>query len=216
LSKYITYLKCLMAIRKIRIQALILIIFCVLAMTTLSCQTNTPSVTSTKPITTSSNSTSTSTTTSTSATTSQGFKIRITVSPDEGGSVTADPGSTNLATGTNVKLTAIPASGYLFERWTEDIKSRYSNVTLYIDGNKNVTATFTMDLDALAKEALSRSKAKIVLETDSHALAVDIRSSEDYQKGHVPGAISLPENMVNTQYTKIPEGYRLLVYTGCG
>jgi hypothetical protein len=183
------------------IQALLLIILCILTLLTTSCREEIRSTTLITPTVTSS---------------SPKFNLNISITPDGGGSIKADPGISDLADGTTVKLIAVPSEGYLFDRWSGDVKGRETNVTININSNKNITASFKIDLDAIAREALTRAEAKTMLENDIHALAIDIRAFEDYQKGHLPGAISVPEKDLEWQYSKIPEGFKLLVYTGCG
>jgi hypothetical protein len=39
-------------------------------------------------------------------------------------------------------LTAVPATGYRFDTWTGDFTSNVTSITLSINGNKNISATF--------------------------------------------------------------------------
>lgn len=49
--------------------------------------------------------------------------------------------------GSNVKLTAVPAEGYVFSSWSGDITSTDNPVTVSVDGQKAITAIFDVDSD---------------------------------------------------------------------
>jgi hypothetical protein len=58
------------------------------------------------------------------------------------GSITGDG---TYLTGTSATLTAIPAPGYLFFRWTGDASGTGNPLTLVMDGDRTVGATFAQD-----------------------------------------------------------------------
>jgi hypothetical protein len=62
------------------------------------------------------------------------------VSPTGGGSVSPSGGTYDE--GTDVILTAIPASGYIFDHWSGDVSGNDTSVTITMDANKSVIATF--------------------------------------------------------------------------
>ena len=68
------------------------------------------------------------------------YTLTTSVSPAEGGSVS--PSSGTYDEGTSVILTAIPASGYRFDHWSGDVSGNVTSVTITMNANKNVTATF--------------------------------------------------------------------------
>ncbi|MFC2041114.1 hypothetical protein ACFLTY_02185 [Chloroflexota bacterium] len=45
--------------------------------------------------------------------------------------------------GSNVRLEAVPAAGYLFDSWSGDLSGTANPTTITIDCNKNVTANFS-------------------------------------------------------------------------
>jgi uncharacterized repeat protein (TIGR02543 family) len=62
-----------------------------------------------------------------------------------GGSVTLNPApgaDGRYAKDSNVTLTAVPAAGYRFDRWSGDFSSNAASVTISINTNKNLSATF--------------------------------------------------------------------------
>lgn len=65
------------------------------------------------------------------------------------GTVTADPSLTDYPDSTIVTLTATPATGWAFSDWSVDVITTTNPVTLTMDGDKNVTATFTQNSYAL-------------------------------------------------------------------
>ncbi|MCB9757576.1 MAG: C1 family peptidase [Candidatus Omnitrophica bacterium] len=60
------------------------------------------------------------------------------------GAVTRSPNQASYQAGDKVTLTAIPNKGYQFDSWSGDISSSSNPVTITIDGNKSVTANFTL------------------------------------------------------------------------
>ncbi len=70
----------------------------------------------------------------------------LTVSSSAGGSVTAPgEGGFTYDAGTVVNLVATPASGYQFSSWTGPVaNSTSASTTVTMDGNKSVTANFTV------------------------------------------------------------------------
>jgi hypothetical protein len=58
------------------------------------------------------------------------------------GSVSGGGSGILYAKGSTAKLTAAPAAGYLFANWTGDASGLANPLTLFMDGNKTVTANF--------------------------------------------------------------------------
>ncbi|MDQ3290874.1 MAG: CotH kinase family protein, partial [Bacteroidota bacterium] len=59
------------------------------------------------------------------------------------GTVTKSPNQATYASGTNVTLTATPASGYKFSSWSGAASGTANPITVSMTSNKSVTATFT-------------------------------------------------------------------------
>jgi len=68
------------------------------------------------------------------------YTLSVSVSPSGSGSVSPSGGT--YTSGTQVTLTATPASGYRFDSWSGSISSTSNPVTITMDGNKSVTAKF--------------------------------------------------------------------------
>ena len=79
--------------------------------------------------------------------THQCFSLSTSISPSGSGSVSADPppncGGGQYTAGTQVQLTANPASGYNFSDWSGDASGSANPITITMDGDKSVTANFT-------------------------------------------------------------------------
>jgi len=66
----------------------------------------------------------------------------LTVNVTGQGSVTKNPDQAAYGHGTQVKLTAVPADGWLFSHWEGHLWGNVNPATLVMDGNKSVTAVF--------------------------------------------------------------------------
>ena len=71
----------------------------------------------------------------------QGTMYTLTVNTVGQGSVTPNGGT--YEAGTSVTLTASPASGWQFDGWSGDASGSNNPITITMNGNKTVTATFS-------------------------------------------------------------------------
>ncbi|MEM4368447.1 MAG: CIA30 family protein [Candidatus Anstonellales archaeon] len=74
----------------------------------------------------------------------QTYTLTVNVSPTGAGTVSKSPDQTSYTAGTNVTLTATPASGYAFVNWTEGTQVLGTAATLQITmtSNRTITANF--------------------------------------------------------------------------
>jgi uncharacterized repeat protein (TIGR02543 family) len=68
------------------------------------------------------------------------YTLTVSANPTEGGSISPNSGSYDE--GSSVVLTAIPASGYVFDQWSGDVSGNTNPVTITMNDNKSVTAIF--------------------------------------------------------------------------
>ena len=47
---------------------------------------------------------------------------------------------------------------------------------------------------------------------ESHGILIDIRDSEEYRKGHWPGAINKPYNQMEQMGNRLPKNRKLILY----
>jgi hypothetical protein len=69
------------------------------------------------------------------------YTLTTGVSPSGGGS--ASPAGGTYAAGSQVAITAIPASGYSFSHWGGDASGSQNPITITMNSNKSITAYFT-------------------------------------------------------------------------
>jgi hypothetical protein len=91
------------------------------------------------------------------------YRLKInTIGP---GSVSVNPADSLFAAGTVVTLTATAAAGFQFGGWSGDVNSSANPLTLTMDANKTMTATFRMPLDPNTN--LAKNKPIIASATDT-------------------------------------------------
>ncbi|MCX6648714.1 MAG: InlB B-repeat-containing protein [Candidatus Bathyarchaeota archaeon] len=71
------------------------------------------------------------------------YTLAVTVSPSGGGTVAKSPNQTTYHYGDVVTLTAVPTNGWSLTQWSGDATGIANMVTITIDGNKAVAATFS-------------------------------------------------------------------------
>ena len=64
-------------------------------------------------------------------------------------------GGTMYMAGTTVKLTAVPTGGYVFSGWSGDVSGSTNPVTVTINGNTNVVANFTSNMQTVEETDVS-------------------------------------------------------------
>ena len=74
----------------------------------------------------------------------------LTVNTVGSGSVTLVPPGGTYLSGSEVELTAVPAAGWSFSGWSDDLSSSTNPESIIMDSDKTVTATFTEDCYTLA------------------------------------------------------------------
>jgi len=66
-----------------------------------------------------------------------------------------------------------------------------------------------------APSKISPEAAKSILDTDHSAVFVDVRPKTDYDKEHIPGAISIPSEELQDRYSEILAESQIIVYAEC-
>jgi hypothetical protein len=70
-------------------------------------------------------------------------QYQLTVTTSGSGSVTIDPEGGTYDEGTEVTLTAVPDENYLFDGWSGDVDDTATTITLEMDADKDIVATFS-------------------------------------------------------------------------
>jgi uncharacterized repeat protein (TIGR02543 family) len=81
------------------------------------------------------------------------------------GSVTINPLQAAYAPGTQVTLTANPATAYLFTGWSGNLTGTTNPVTITMDSNKTITANFTVKTYTLTINAVNGTVTKTPSQT---------------------------------------------------
>jgi uncharacterized repeat protein (TIGR02543 family) len=87
--------------------------------------------------------TTSSSTTSSSTTSTTTYSLSTSVSPAAGGTVTRTPNQVSYAAGTSVVLAVSTATGYVFMGWSGDASGTTNPLTVVMDKNKTITASFS-------------------------------------------------------------------------
>jgi len=72
------------------------------------------------------------------------LKCVLTIDTGTGGTTNPEPGSHTYDTGTQVSVRALPNSGYQFSGWGGDVSGTTNPITITMDSDKSITATFTV------------------------------------------------------------------------
>ena len=75
------------------------------------------------------------------------YTLDLALTPSNGGTVSKSPNASYYSSGTNVTVTATPASGWKFSSWDGDATGSTNPLTVKMDKNKVVTAKFTPVID---------------------------------------------------------------------
>ena len=72
-----------------------------------------------------------------------GYKLTVNVSPANGGTVSRNPNTASYDEGTSIEVTATASSGLTFTGWSGAATGTDNPVTVVMDSDKTLTATFT-------------------------------------------------------------------------
>lgn len=65
-------------------------------------------------------------------------------------------------------------------------------------------------------ESLSVEQAHQIIQSDNHAMIVDVRTPEEFKNGHLKNAVSIPLGSLEQHTSKFSQGQKLLVYCQSG
>jgi len=119
----------------------------------------------------------------------QTYTLRMSIFPSGAGVVS--PSGGEYEPGTQLTLTATPASGYTFDHWSDDISGSSATTTITLDSNKHVNAVFGLIM---------------------HTLQVSING--DGTTSPVVGSHSYPDGAVVDLLAIPNEGWEFLTWSG--
>jgi hypothetical protein len=114
------------------------------------------------------------------------IEYTLTVNTVGNGSITKNPDQATYSYGDTVELTALPNDGWSFDSWSSDLSGDDNPDTITIDGDKTVTATFTLDPDmSVEKCTVTAGKTEgygtIVVSGTMNATADDLSDADNIQ-----------------------------------
>lgn len=62
---------------------------------------------------------------------------------------------------------------------------------------------------------VTAEQVKLILDSREKTILIDLRPSEDFHKGRLPGARSLPLKELDKRYREIPRADRVILYCEC-
>lgn len=66
-------------------------------------------------------------------------------------------------------------------------------------------------------EQISQEKAMKLMETETDYVILDVRTQEEFDQGHLPGAVLIPHDTINGEVSQLPDKEQLiLVYCRSG
>jgi len=111
-------------------------------------------------------------------------KFTLVVTASEGGAVDISGGSYNQ--NSNVSITAIPAEGYVFTGWTGNASGSTNPLSVTMNGNKNITATFSRSQYSLNVNVVGEGSV-------AQELVSSAKSKTDYDSGSTVRLTATPE-----------------------
>ena len=112
-------------------------------------------------------------------------KFTLAVAASEGGSVNTSGGTYNE--NTNVSVTASPADGFTFTGWTGDASGSTNPLSISMNGDKNITATFSRSQYALKMGVAGQGSV-------NQELVSTAKSKTDYDSGSTVRLTATPSS----------------------
>lgn len=78
------------------------------------------------------------------------------------------------------------------------------------------TACSTSPTAATAPEIVSQTELLDAIDSNDPPLILDVRASEDYQEGHIPGAVNIDSDQLPDQLSELPRDRPIVVYCEVG
>ena len=152
-------------------------------------------------------------------------KFTLIVNSSDGGSVNTVGGQ--YTKGSSVTVTATPNEGYTFSGWSGNSNSTEPSITLVMDGNISITASFTQIINKYTLQVLSTEGGSVDIEEEEYeeGATVEITASaeENYQfinwtdsDGNIIGedliiSITIDNNIqIQANFALVPENIEFL------
>ncbi len=121
------------------------------------------------------------------------YTLDLALTPSNGGTVSKSPSASYYSSGSTVKVTATPASGWKFSSWDGDASGSDNPLTVTMNKNKVITAKFTPVIDA--------NKNLVTNGTFTNTDSWTFNKGKDY--GNSEGTFSVSGGKANIDITNI-------------
>ena len=127
----------------------------------------------------------------------KGQKFDLAVSASEGGSVDTSGGSYD--SNSSVTITASPADGYEFTGWSGNVSGSTNPLTVTVNGNKNITANFSVIKYSLTVSASNGGSVNLSEGEYASQTSITLIASPDegYSFVRWAGSVSSTENSID-------------------
>ena len=127
----------------------------------------------------------------------KGQKFDLAVSSSEGGSVDTSGGSYD--SNSSVTITASPADGYEFTGWSGNVSGSTNPLTVTVNGNKNITANFSVIKYSLTVSASNGGSVNLSEGEYASQTSITLIASPDegYSFVRWAGSVSSTENSID-------------------
>lgn len=90
-----------------------------------------------------------------------------------------------------------------------------------VNAGTETTPTSTVETglnEKMTYEQITPSEAKILMDTESNYIILDVRTEEEFNEGHIAGAVLIPDYEINSKAQSIltDKGQLILVYCRSG
>ena len=135
------------------------------------------------------------------------YTLTVNVNPAEGGTVSRSPDKETYAPGDTVSLTAAPEYGYTFTGWTGATANRRNQMTIMMNSDKTLTATFYKKL-YIEPRPVPKEKTRANMSADGYDTPTDNINRQTYNMSALSSLLS--DSYVVGVYLShnLREGYR--------
>lgn len=139
--------------------------------------------------------------------------LTVKIDPTEGGSVILNPVGGTYEAGTTVVMKVSANSGYFFAGWSGDATGSMDSVTIVMDGNKTVTAAFSLNSTdpkyPIASYLLNETGDSIVADNSGNGHKGIVRGTYSWTTGRFGNGLSLNSADENTGYVIVTDASTL-------
>ena len=100
--------------------------------------------------------------------------------------------------------------GFSFDHLSVDGEVSENVTSIVLNSNKDINAYFVPSVGKLAAPIV-----KDYIDQQDEIVLVDVRSVADYDKEHIPGAISIPSDNIEKRWNELPTDKIVFVYASC-